>query len=142
MKIHPIVFVFIVTALFGCESGAMRHTAGFKPDVRLLNYTQELVLPVDTLSLLNQDLLEKIYSDTLHREIDTIKYIDDKIYVSCLRVATGCGAYTGDIRFIDDTIETDMHLISDEVCSEVDGWRVTYLIENKSRKKYHIRKNR
>ena len=39
-----------------------------------------------------------------------------------------------------DTIKLDMRLVGDVVCTEQNVWRVTYLIDNKSGKRYKIRK--
>jgi len=129
----------MLPALFSCSDNNNKRDT-FKPNERIISYREELVLSVNSLEKIPQRDYAKLNSNELFSDIDTVEYLKDKIYISCLRLATGCGKYQGDIKFIDDTLKIDMHLISDEVCAEQDAWRVRFVIDNKEGKKYIIKK--
>jgi hypothetical protein len=140
MKQYFILSVLISAILIACKTNPKRAVADFKPDKRLLTHSKKIVYTVDSLEWLKKEQLDKISSSVLSPQIDTVKYLENKIYISCLRLATGCGEYAPNIKFVGDTIKLDMHLLNDVVCTEQNAWRVTYWIENKSGKKYKVQK--
>lgn len=140
MKQPFILSIIVLICFLACQSKTKQATLNLKPDKRLLSYSQKIVYSVDSLEKLKKEELDKIYSSNLSPQVDTIKYLKNKIYISCLKVATGCGSYIPDIKFSDDTIKLDMHLISEVICPEQDVWRVTYVIENNDGKRYKVQK--
>jgi hypothetical protein len=87
------------------------------------------------------ELGEKKYFE-LEKEIDKgkieIEYINDIIYISYYKELNACGEYDGNIEFINDTINLQIDLISDEVCTSTVIDKVTFLIDNPGRKKKFI----
>lgn len=140
MKHSPILTISILLALLSCTNNHSSKGDTFKPNERILSYQQELVFSVDSLEKMQQGDLSKLNSSKLSSDIDTVQYLKEKIYISCLRLAAGCAKYQGDIKFINDTLKLDMHLTSDEVCAEQDAWRIRFIIDNKEGKKYIVRK--
>jgi hypothetical protein len=130
----------MLPALLACEDSRNSSENTFKSDERILSYTQELVFSVDSLEKMQQIDYAKLNSSELSLDIDTVHYYKDKIYISCLRLASGCAKYQGDIKFVQDTLKLEMRLISDEVCTEQDAWRIRFVIDNRKGKKYIIRK--
>jgi hypothetical protein len=123
-----------------CRDNSRNKREAFKPNTRMLSYDQKLVFSVDSLEKMSREQMSKLDSDELSPATDTVLYLEDKIYISCLRVATGCAEYQGDIKFLNDTLKIHMHLIGDQVCAEQDAWRVRFVVENKEQKRYIIRK--
>lgn len=140
MNHNLILSVLVSTILIACKTNSRQAVVDFEPDKRLLSHSQKVVYTADSLELLKKEQLDKISSKDLSPQIDTVKYQEDKIYISCLRLATGCGEYAPNVKFVGDTLKLDLHLLSDLVCTEQNAWRVTYSVENKSGKKYKVTK--
>ena len=138
MNLFSISWLFVLVLFVSCGQNNSKHIA--EPNRRLANFKIYLVYTVDSLELLDSKVNQAINSKEFNSKTDTIKYINDKIYISFLTTATGCANYTGDIKFTQDTIKLLLINKLETVCSEQDCYRLVYEIENKNNKKYIIAK--
>lgn len=105
----------------------------------LLTSSAKEIYPADELEKLKPRLMHDIMSANFNHKIDTVKYLKDKIYVSCLMTAPGCAQYSGDIAIKDDTIRILLINKGDFVYRTY-GLAVTYEIKNKQRKHFVFQK--
>ena len=84
----------------------------------------------------DEDLGNKKLYPLLNDTTDTVKYENNRIYVSCVSVLTGCAKYRSDIAVVADTIFLLNEMIPGESCTEQNFYRTTYVIENNENKRY------
>jgi hypothetical protein len=112
----------------------------FTPNSRLLNFSISIVNTIGDMESRDSVRYKEIFSKYLVATTDTIRYLKQRIYISCIKPAGGCAEYKGDLVFRNDTIVLLLKNISEISCAEIEEWRVIYEIENKDNKKYVIRK--
>ena len=95
---------------------------------------------MDGLVAIGNKFYRTVNSDAFNSKTDTIKYFKNKIYISFLRLATGCADYAGNIKFNQDTLKLLLVNKLETVCTEQDCYRVVYQIENKNNIKYILQK--
>lgn len=104
---------------------------------RLISFELKPGLNFDSL-IATENGYQTIASENFHHELDTIYYLDKKIYISYLSIENGCAELDGSIIFKGDSIFLNTILIGDEVCTEEVCHRLQFVIENKENKKYRI----
>ena len=107
---------------------------------RLLSFKIDLVTTIGDMSNRDKKRYDEIFSKELSLSTDTVRYLNGKIYISCIKPAVGCADYKGDIMFRNDTLILLINNTSDKACSEMETWRTVYEVENSSNKKYVIEK--
>jgi RNA processing factor Prp31 len=80
----------------------------FKPNDRLISFSDKLLMEMDSLLKLDSSFRQSIYSDKFNEKTDTIRYDGNQIYISYLSIVTGCADYAGDIQFKGDSIILDL----------------------------------
>jgi hypothetical protein len=136
-----IEFVFFVSLFSICScirGNKVKHTSQNK---KLLSSQSKFTYGADDVEKLDSAIYNGIASYSLNKKTDTIKYLKGEIYISCLRITSGCSEYIGDIQFNKDTIKLITINTSDTVCSESNVWRIIYKIANKDNKRYIIKKD-
>ena len=104
---------------------------------RLISFQSKIIYNADSLYL-DTSFYQTMSSKSFSIKTDTIKYLNHRIYVSYLTVLAGCAQYYGDLVFVEDTIKLRLINKGDIVCTEQEGWRVRFIIENKKNTKYKI----
>jgi hypothetical protein len=112
----------------------------FKPNSRLLNFEISLQNTIGDMSSRDSVRYSEIFSKMLIPMTDTVRYSTGRIYISCIKPASGCAEYQGDLIVRNDTIYLLFHNISDQACTEMEAWRAVYYIDNPEDKKYIIQK--
>ena len=133
----PFFYFLILFIVLSCKSERKKIVATKNKDIiefRATNFLQSSQLTKLDSTTFNSLL----HSDTLNKLTDTIKYTDKEIYISFLTLANGCGTYTGDILFSDDTLKLKLISTSSIVCTEENCDRVVYRIKRHDNKKYKI----
>jgi hypothetical protein len=135
MKLH----LFVILLLFSTSACKQnRSTKKSMPNNRLLSFHAKLVFDADDVPKIGTDTLRKLESDDLNPNTDTVKYLNGRIYISFLRVTSGCANYKGDLVFKKDTLVPTVN--SDTVCSEQNIYRFTFLVKDLNNQKYFIKK--
>jgi|SRR5688500_4875732 len=104
---------------------------------RLISFELKQGLNFDSL-IVTENGYATIAAKEFHHKLDTINYLDGKIYISYLSIENGCAELDGSIIFKGDSIFLNTVLIGDEVCTEETCHRLQFVIENKENKKYII----
>ena len=106
----------------------------------LLTSSAKEIYSADELEKLSPQKMNNLLSPDFNPKTDTIKYLKDKIYVSCLIAAPGCAEYLSDITLNGDTIQMQLVNKGDVVCSELTVWRIKCEIINNQNKRYVFQK--
>ena len=109
-------------------------------DDRLISFKNIFVSDVDSVLNLPKRTQDAIFSGKMNPLIDTVLFKNGEIYIASLSMATGCADYTGNIKFIKDTIKLELINLGDEVCTEQNCHRFIYRISNPENKRYVILK--
>jgi hypothetical protein len=109
-------------------------------DERLISFDNKFVSDVDSVLRLPKRTQDAIFSGNMNSLIDTAFFKNREIYISCLSMATGCADYTGNIKYIKDTIKLELINLGDVVCTEQNCHRFIYRISNPENKRYVILK--
>ena len=104
---------------------------------RLISFELKQGLNFDSL-IATENGYATIASKNFYHILDTINYLDGKIYISYLSIENDCAELDGSILFKGDSIFLNTILIGDEVCTEETCHRLRFVIENKENKKYTI----
>jgi hypothetical protein len=139
MKLISIRLLIILLLFVSCKQ-KNNSSNTIEISKRLGHFTIHRIYDMGSLALLGNKFYQSLNSKNFNPETDTIKYLPNKIYISFLRLATGCASYTGNVEFNQDTIHLLLINKLETVCSEQDCYRVIYEVENKSNKKYIIQK--
>lgn len=118
----------------------MKTKSEFVPHERLISFSSDFVMEIDSLFKLDSTLFREIHSENFFDKTDTIQFNNDEIYISYLGLINTCGDYVGDIRFERDTIVLDLINMRDYVCTSLTCYRIRFRIKNKGNKKYNIEK--
>jgi len=158
MKHTPPLFILTLILIISCHgkegtnnSASSRNTTAIgenvplpekfvSPDHRLLDFKISLVNTIGDLNSRDSIRYNEIFSKHLIATTDTIRYLNKKIYVSCIQPAGGCAEYKGDLLFRNDTIILLLKNVSETACAEMEEWRTIYEIENNDNKKYVVQK--
>jgi len=123
-------YLFLILLVSACEDNKpWRHK-------RLISFELKYGLNIDSLNVTKG--YATIASNNFHYKLDTVNYLDGKIYISYLSIENGCAELDGSIIFKGDSIFLNTILIGDEVCTEEVCHRLQFMIENKENKKYKI----
>jgi hypothetical protein len=104
---------------------------------RLISFELKQGLNFDSL-IATENGYATIASKNFHHTLDTISYLDGKIYISYLSIENDCAELDGSIIFKGDSIFLNTILIGDEVCTEETCHRLRFMIENRENRKYRI----
>lgn len=121
----------------GCRN---KDTPTFKRNERLISTTSELIYDMDEMTKLPEKKFEVIFSNKFNQLTDTVKYLNNRIYISCLMTEPGCAHYTGNVRFQKDTLFLEAVKTVNVECTEETMWRMTYEVLNPSNRHYILLK--
>lgn len=107
---------------------------------KLIFFKNIFVSDVDSVLRLPKHTQDAIFSGKMNSLIDTTLFKNKEIYISCLSMATGCANYTGNIKYIKDTIKLELINLDDVVCTEQNCYRFIFRISNPENKLYVILK--
>ncbi len=84
----------------------------------------------------NYSQLEKLSEKTF----TNLQYYDDLILVTCYFETSGCGGNVGNIEIKNDSLFLLLPATTNILCTELDYYKVTYLISNPTKKHFKISK--
>jgi len=143
-----LILLFLTISLFSCENKKQKDLLALmnegilnydgKKHKQLISFRSFTAVSNDNINDLPENELDDIRSESFKSKYDTVKYLNDTLYISYVECVNNCGTYQGDIEFHNDTLFVKVLDLSRIACISERIDRFIYKVYNPKNLHYKI----